>query len=169
MRTTDEALRAVNTAPPAGTAEHHRFVALQRRGVDAGLLALRLFAGPALAFAHGINKLPPSERFVVGVVEMGFPMPVAFAWAAGFAEFGGGLLLALGLWTRPAAFFILVTMVVAAFVRQAGDPFTEREAAMLYGAVALLYLIAGPGRFSLDAMLGSRPAKARAGKADAVA
>ena len=161
MRATDEALRAVNTGPPAGTAEHHRFVALQRRGTDAGLLALRLFAGPALAFAHGINKLPPSERFLAGVVEMGFPMPLLFAWAAGLAEFGGGLLLAIGLLTRPAAFFILVTMFVAAFIRQAGDPFGEREPAMLFGAIALLYLIAGPGRFSLDAQLGRRLARAR--------
>ena len=161
MRTTDEALRAVNTAPSAGTAEHHRFVALERRGVDAGLLVLRLFAGPALALAHGINKLPPSERFLAGVVEMGFPMPEVFAWAAGLAEFAGGLLLAIGLFTRPAAFFILVTMFVAAFVRQAGDPFTEREAAMLHGCVALLYLIAGPGRFSLDATLGRRLALTR--------
>jgi putative oxidoreductase len=153
MRTTDEALRTVNKSPAAGTSERLRFEARQRRGTDLGLLLLRLLAGPALAFAHGVNKLPPSDRFVAGVVEMGFPAPAFFAWAAGFAEFGGGLLLALGLLTRPAAFLILFTMCVAWFVRQAGDPFTEREAAMLYGGVALLYLVAGAGRFSLDALL----------------
>lgn len=156
MRTTDEALRSVNKSPAAGSAQRLRLDALQRRGTDLGLLLLRLFAGPALALTHGINKLPPSDRFVAGVVEMGFPAPMFFAWAAGIAEFGGGLLLALGLLTRPAAFLILVTMLVAAFIRQAGDPFAEREAAMLYAAVAVLYLVAGPGRFSLDARLGHR-------------
>ena len=120
--------------------------------VDVGLLGLRLFTGAALAFAHGINKLPPTDRFVAGIAEMGFPFPVFFAWASALAEFGGGLLLAAGLFTRPAAFCIVVNMAVATFIRQAGDPFTEREPAMLFGMIALLYLIAGPGQLSIDAM-----------------
>lgn len=124
----------------------------------AGLLALRLFAGPALALGHGIGKLPPTERFVAGVAEMGFPFPTLFSWAAGFAETLGGLLLLLGLFTRPAAFFILCVMCVATFIRQAGDPFAERELSMLYGAVAVLYLLAGPGRWSIDAWWRGRPA-----------
>ena len=93
--------------------------------VDIGLLMLRLFTGLALALAHGINKLPPTDRFVVGVVDMGFPIPAFFAWASGLTEFGGGLLLAAGLFTRPAAFFIAVNMAVATFIRQAGDPFNS--------------------------------------------
>lgn len=125
---------------------------------DFGLLLLRLFAGASLALAHGINKLPPSERFVGGVVDMGFPAAPAFAWAAGMAETFGGLLLAIGLLTRPAAFFIVVTMAVAAFLRQAGDPFVERELALLYGAVAMQFLFTGPGRLSLDALLRNRRA-----------
>jgi putative oxidoreductase len=157
MRSTDEALRVVN-APRFVRRVRDRGAALRGRNVDLGLLVLRLFAGTALAFAHGIGKLPPSERFLAVVADMGFPMPVVFAWAAGLAEFAGGLLLAIGLLTRPAAAVILVTMGVAAFVRQAGDPFTEREAALLYGSVAVLYLIAGPGRLSLDALLGQRRA-----------
>ena len=156
MRTTDEALRTVNAGPLEGSVQRQRAAAIAQRKVDLGLLALRLFAGPALAFAHGINKLPPTERFVAGVVEMGFPAPMFFAWAAGIVEFGGGLLLALGLLTRPASFLILVTMGVAAFIRQAGDPFAEREAAMLFGSIALLYLIAGPGRLSMDAVIWQR-------------
>ena len=156
MRTTDEALRAVNARPFTGTAADRRADAGERRRIDLALLLLRLVAGPALALAHGINKLPPTEQFVAGVAEMGFPAPVLFAWVAGIAEFAGGLLLALGLFTRPAAFFIVLTMAVATFIRQAGDPFTEREAAVLHGAIALFYLVAGPGRHSLDAMFGSR-------------
>lgn len=156
MRTTDEALRVVNARPLAGSTADRRADAGERRRIDLGLLLLRLIAGPALAFAHGIGKLPPTERFVAGVAEMGFPAPVLFAWAAGIAEFAGGLLLAVGLLTRPAAFLIVFTMAVAAFVRQAGDPFGEREAAVLHGSIALFYLIVGPGRLSLDAVLGRR-------------
>jgi putative oxidoreductase len=130
------------------------------RTTDFGLLVLRLFTGLALAFGHGINKLPPSERFLAGVVEMGFPAPLFFAWASGLAEFGGGLLLALGLLTRPAALLVAINMFVAAFIRQAGDPFKEVELAYLFLAVAVLYAVAGPGRLSLDAWLGGRTSSA---------
>jgi putative oxidoreductase len=154
MRTTDEALRVVNQRPLV--ASDRRADAGARGRGDLALLALRVIAGLALALAHGINKLPPTERFVAGVAEMGFPAPMLFAWAAGLAEFAGGLLLALGLFTRPAAFFIAFTMAVATFVRQAGDPFTEREAAVLHGAIALFFLVVGPGRLSLDATFGRK-------------
>ena len=125
-------------------------------GVDVGLLVLRVFAGVSLALAHGLGKLPPSDRFLRGVAEMGFPAPTLFGWAAALSEFAGGLLLAAGLLTRPAAVLIAITMGVAAFVRQAGDPFGERELALLYGAVALLFACAGAGRLSLDAAVARR-------------
>ena len=156
MRTTDEALRAVNASPLLGKPRGRRGDGFASRRVDVGLLVLRLVAGLALALAHGINKLPPTDPFVAGVAEMGFPAPVLFAYAAGLAEFVGGLLLALGLFTRPAAAFIVFTMAVATFIKQAGDPFTEREAAVLHGTIALFYLLAGPGRLSLDAVLARR-------------
>lgn len=123
---------------------------------DLGLLLLRLFVGLSLAFAHGLGKLPPSERFLAGVEEMGFPFPVVFGWAAAVSEFGGGILIALGLLTRPAAFFVAVTMAVAAFIRQAGDPFGERELALLYGMVAVALLLTGAGRYAIDARLRGR-------------
>lgn len=84
---------------------------------------------------------------------MGFPLPALFAWAAALSELGGGLLLAIGLLTRPAALTVLITMLVAAFVRNAGAPFGDRELALLYGIAALLFLLAGAGRYSLDAQL----------------
>jgi putative oxidoreductase len=123
---------------------------------DAGLLALRAFAGISLALAHGLGKLPPSEGLVGAVGSMGFPMPALFAWAAALSEFAGGLLLALGLATRPSALFIAVTMATAGFVRHAPDPFGRKELALLYLAVAILFLLAGAGRYSVDALLRKR-------------
>lgn len=120
---------------------------------DAGLLVLRLFAGLALALAHGLGKLPPSPQFVEGTAAMGFPLPGLFAWASGLAEFGGGLLLALGFLTRPAAFFVAFNMSVAAFGAHAGEPFTDREMALFFLAVALLFGLAGSGRYGLDRLL----------------
>ena len=117
---------------------------------DFGLLVLRAVAGLALAFGHGINKLPPSVRFIERTGELGFPFPVVFAWSAAFAEFLGGLLLVVGLATRPAATFIALTMLVAVFGAHAGDPFSDRELATLFLGVALLFVATGSGRFGLD-------------------
>lgn len=126
------------------------------RTADLGLLLFRVFVGLALAFGHGLGKLPPKPGFVAGVAEMEFPAPLMFAWAAGLAEFVGGLLIAAGLMTRPAALFAGITMCVAAFIRQAGDPFTGIEKALLFLAAMVLLLLMGAGRYSLDAMLKRR-------------
>lgn len=123
---------------------------------DLGLLLLRVFVGLSLAFAHGLGKLPPPPSFLAGVAEMGFPLPVLFGWAAALAEFAGGILLALGLLTRPAAFLVGITMAVAAFIREAGAPFGERELALLYGAAAVMLLLTGAGRYAIDAGLRGR-------------
>jgi putative oxidoreductase len=123
---------------------------------DVGLLLLRVFAGLSLALAHGIGKLPPSERFLAGVAEMGFPLPIVFGWAAALSEFAGGILIALGLLIRPAALFVAITMAVAAFIRQAGDPFGERELALLYGTMAVMLLLTGAGRYAMDARVRGR-------------
>ncbi|MCI0697446.1 DoxX family protein [candidate division KSB1 bacterium] len=121
-----------------------------------GLLLLRVFTGLALLFQHGLHKMPPSPRFVERVSGLGFPLPELFAWAAGVAETIGGGLLALGLLTRPASALILVTMLVAAFGRHAGDPFSAKELALLYGCVAFLFLLVGSARYGFDAVLRKR-------------
>lgn len=121
-----------------------------------GLLVLRLTAGLALALNHGLGKLPPSDGFIQGVAGMGLPLPLLFAWAAALSESLGGLLLAAGLATRPAAAAILGTMTTAALVAHAGDPIAKREPALLFGAVALLFLLTGPGRYALDTLLAKR-------------
>jgi len=115
-----------------------------------GFLILRVVAGLSLSLAHGMGKLPVSDKFVEGVGAMGFPVPVVFAWAAALSESVGGILLALGWFTRPAAAMIVATMTTAVVLRHAGDPFGNREPAILFGAIALMFLLAGPGRYSVD-------------------
>lgn len=120
---------------------------------DLGLLLLRVIAGLALAFAHGLGKVPPSEGFVGMLGGIGLPAPGLFAWLSAMAEFGGGILLALGLLTRPAALLICGNMLIVTVMGHAGDPFGDREKAVLFGAIALFYLLAGAGRYSLDALI----------------
>ncbi len=118
---------------------------------DLGLLVLRVVAGLGMALGHGIKKLPPPEGLVKGVTAMG--MPGFMAWGATFAEFGGGLLLVIGLFTRPSALLWVITMSVALFGVHLRDPFAKQELALLYGCVGLLFLLAGPGRFSVDRLI----------------
>ncbi|HEY6077658.1 MAG TPA: DoxX family protein [Polyangiaceae bacterium] len=126
---------------------------------DAALLVLRVTFGVALALAHGYGKAVSPERFLQGLTTRGFPLPGLFGWAAIASELLGGLLLALGLLTRPAAALVLITLSVAAFDIHAADPFAKRELALAYVSVALAILIAGPGRFSLDRRLAGAQAR----------
>ncbi|MCA1590514.1 MAG: DoxX family protein [Acidobacteria bacterium] len=120
---------------------------------NAGVALLRIFTGVSIALAHGFGKLPPGEQFIGGVAKMGFPAPTFFAWAAGFSEFFGGILLAIGLSTRPAAFFIAVTMLVALIGVHAADPYQRQEMAFLYLFVAIAFLLMGASDWSLDSYL----------------
>jgi len=128
---------------------------------DAGLLVLRI-AGAFLAVAHGWGKVSDGFhamvtegvewRFVAGVRDLGFPAPLAFAWAAALAELVGGAAVALGLYTRFAAFAAAFTMFVAAFFRHGGEGFGAMEMALLYLCVMLGLVFTGGGKLTLDSV-----------------
>ena len=120
---------------------------------NAGLALLRIFAGIALAFAHGYSKVPPGEGLITRAGEMGFPMPVFFAWAAGLSEFLGGIFLALGFLTRISSLFIAFTMLVALVGVHGADPFNRQELAFMYLFVAIAFLLKGSSDWSVDSFL----------------
>jgi len=145
---------------------------------DCALLSLRL-AGLGLAVAHGWAKVDQlafgdAARQIEGVARLGFPMPGFFAWCAALAECAGGLLVALGLFTRVAASLAGFTMFVAAFLRHkfhlhllvalgllsvpeaTVDSWGNPEKALLYLLVMAVLVLAGGGRLSLDHLLRKR-------------
>lgn len=126
---------------------------------NVGLAILRVFVGLSMALGHGLGKIPPSERFVAITGDLGFPVPEFFAWMAALSEFGGGLLLALGLLTRPGAFFIWFTMLVAAFFQHAADPFSTKEMAFLYLVITGMFVVIGSGKYGVDPLIRSRDSK----------
>ena len=121
--------------------------------LDAGLLLLRAWFGLVLAFVHGLGKITDLAKFTEGVASRGLPLPGLLGPAAALSEFLGGLLLAVGLLTRPSALCVAITMLVAALHIHASDPFGKKELACAYAAVALVVLVTGPGGWSLDAKL----------------
>src|ERR1700726_3170705 len=72
----------------------------------------------------------------------------------GLLELVGGLLLAIGLFTRPVAFILAGDMAVAYFMAHAPRNFfpllNGGDAAILYCFIFLLLFVAGPGRWSVD-------------------
>jgi putative oxidoreductase len=123
------------------------------RSTDLGLLVLRVWFGLVLAFGHGLSKVGALGAFSAKVAGMGVPAASVLAPAAALSEFVGGILFAIGLFSRVAAAFVLATMLTAAFFVHAADPFIKKEFALAYAVAALCVLIAGPGRFSLDQRL----------------
>lgn len=142
----------------------------QDLAASTGLLVLRLVAGTAFMF-HGWGKITNPT----GWMGEGAPVPGFLQALAAVSEFGGGLAWILGLLTPLASLGILCTMAVAASTHiMRGDPFVSTggpayELALVYFAVALLLLLAGPGRFSLDALLFGRRREVVAGPAVVVA
>ncbi|UUR07764.1 DoxX family protein [Sphingomonas glaciei] len=115
-----------------------------------GLALLRIMSG-LLFLEHGTQKLlsfPAGERAGSGLA---FDNPGAFA---GVIELGCGLLIAIGLFTRPAAFLASGTMAVAYFMAHAPQNLfpvnNGGDAAILYCFVFLCLVFTGPGAWSVD-------------------
>src|SRR3712207_649516 len=129
---------------------------------DAGLAVLRVTAGFLMAYGHGLGKVKDPSMIIKGAGGLGFPAPTFFGWMAALSELGGGIPLALGLATRPAGFLLACTMATAAFMAHARDPLARKEMALLYLAIAVLFVLTGSGRFGLDALLRGRGPRAKA-------
>jgi putative oxidoreductase len=77
--------------------------------------------------------------------------PVFWGFMAALAEFGGGILLIFGLFTRPVAALMFFTMVMATLVHVTqGDPINAIMNPLKGLVVFAALIISGAGRFSVD-------------------
>ena len=125
---------------------------MTKGNIDIALFILRVWFGLEMAFAHGWPKM---LKVINGNFEFGDPIgvgPTLSLILAASAEFIGGILIALGLFTRLATIPYIITMLVAALLVHyaAGDPWGRIANPLNYAVVATAILIAGPGRLSLD-------------------
>lgn len=129
---------------------------------------LRVVAGVVM-FHNGLDKLSHVESFADAYVKViGLPFPIFFSYLAGYTELLGAPLLALGLFTRPAAAGLFSTMLVAMYhhVLVAGFSIPYLELSALYAACFLFYLVNGAGLFSLDALISGWLTATMAGQSD---
>lgn len=119
------------------------------------LLAVLRIGSGLLFMQHGAQKV----FGVLGKEAVPLMSQIGFA---GVMEFFGGLLIVLGLLTRPVALAQCLLMIAAYFVAHAGDGFwpvlNRGEMALLYALIFAYLGTAGGGPFSLDAWLKRRNA-----------
>ena len=123
--------------------------AIEGRYAPQALSLLRIVAS-LIFILHGTAKL-------IGFPETPMPQPPvgSLFWIGGLLETFGGLLLLVGLFSRPVAFVLSGEMAVAYWMVHAPQstfPIVNNgDAAILYCFVFLLIAAAGPGPWSLDA------------------
>jgi putative oxidoreductase len=130
--------------------------------MDIGIFVVRLFFGLAIA-AHGSQKLfgwfgGHGIKGTGGLFEtIGFRPGAAFAAAAGLSEFGGGLLMVLGLFTPFGAAAVFSAMIVAMVSVHLKNGFFAMgngiESPFLYSVAGLALLFTGGGAISMDGLL----------------
>jgi len=117
---------------------------------DQLLSVLRIMSG-LLFLQHGTTKY-----LSFPVTKMSGASPMTMSGAAGLIELVGGVLLAIGLFTRPVAFILSGTMAVAYFYAHHPRGFfpiiNAGELAVLYCFVFLYIAAAGGGAWSIDRM-----------------
>ena len=120
-----------------------------------GLLLMRVGLGITF-ICHGFPKLAGGPE---GWTSLGGAManwgitfvPVFWGFMGAITEFGGGLLLLLGLFLRPVCILLVMTMATATTVHMKnGDSFSTLSHALEMGIVFFSLFFIGPGRYSLD-------------------
>jgi putative oxidoreductase len=127
------------------------------------LLAVRLYWGWQF-MQTGWGKLADIGKVVGFFTELGIPVPALNAYFVSVLEFGGGILLILGIGSRLIAVPLVIDMIVAYITadREAllsifsnPDKFTA-AAPYTFLVASLIVLIFGPGKVSLDALVAVR-------------
>ncbi|MCL6705924.1 DoxX family protein [Pseudomonas sp. R2.Fl] len=123
-------------------------------GHDVVETLLRVLAG-ALLVTHGYGKI--LDPFgMAGMVEgLGFYPGVIWSPLLAATEFLGGILVTIGLFTRPAAFAAMIVLLVTVYFHGVvqGEGLAGAEKSILWAAIFLFFAIRGGNRHSVDARL----------------
>jgi putative oxidoreductase len=122
---------------------------------NTALLLGRITTGFLMIKLHGWSKLMAgTERWeglgskLAEAIGLDF-MSIPLGFMASFAESIAAVLIILGLTTRPAAFLLAFTMLVASFKKLEGG-LKAAELPLLFLTLSLIILLCGAGKYSLD-------------------
>ena len=122
---------------------------------DSAETLLRVIAGGFLAI-HGSGKIVNPFGAAEMVEGLGFYPGTLWSPLLAATEFFGGILIALGLLTRPAAFAGMIVLLVTVWFHwvTAGQGFSGAEKSILWAAILAFFVVRGGNRQSVDARLG---------------
>ena len=121
----------------------------QLRNTDLSLLILRV-AGGAFMLTHGWGKF---LKVLNGDFSFGDPIglgPTLSLIFAAFAEFICAILIIVGYKGRFASVFLMITMLVAAFIQHWPDPWRRKEFPLLYFVIFLVIFLMGTGKYGIE-------------------
>ena len=116
---------------------------------------LRVIAGGFLTI-HGSQKITNPVGAAEMVEGLGFYPGAFWSLLLSCTEFFGGILIAIGLLTRPAAFAGMFVLLVTVWFHwiTVGQGFSGAEKSLLWAAILLFFVIRGGNRQSVDARIG---------------
>ena len=138
---------------------HNRIERYCARQADLGLLILRLVTGGHLMIMTQDNVFSWARmlEFRDFLQQFGFAYPLFCAVLSVIGQFGGGLLLVLGLFTRFAGLVVAFNFVVAIWMVDSKAPYPAAFPAMALVAAGLCLMFTGAGRHSLDRIWRNAP------------
>lgn len=122
---------------------------------DGAETLLRVVAGGFLTI-HGSQKITNPFGAAEMVEGLGFYPGAFWSLLLSCTEFFGGILIAIGLLTRPAAFAGMTVLLVTVWFHwiTVGQGFSGAEKSLLWAAILLFFVIRGGNRQSVDARIG---------------
>lgn len=117
------------------------------------MLLLRVVFGLLMILKHGYDKMIKFSTLQHDFYNfLGIGSKTSLVLAI-FAEVICALFIVLGLFSRFAAIFLIITMLVAIYGFNAGKPLLELEVPLLYLSAFVTILLCGPGKISIDGMI----------------
>jgi putative oxidoreductase len=124
-----------------------------------GLALIRILVG-IFMFYHGLEVFDASKlkEYATWAPTKHFSHPLLLTYAGKIAELIGGLLLALGLFTRLGIIILILPMLYIAFLIGNGKIWYEDQYPFLFTLLGLVFFFNGPGAWSIDKWLYKKKA-----------
>lgn len=127
--------------------------------VGTWIVILRVALGMLLVY-HGASKVfEGTVALTEKLTSYGWPLAGFQSFLATYTEFLGGVLLIVGLFTRPAAIMCMGLFSIIVFVFFMNDPFSKKELPVVFLLLSMLVFFFGPGRVSVDHYLFKKNAE----------
>lgn len=126
-----------------------------RQKADIAILYLRLFMG-GVTLLHNIGKMQTYNEIIEGYPALLFDSPTITFAIFTIVEVAFAMMIMSGLWVRFASFLMALGMFLSIFVVLPTAGMTAGTLQFIYMGVYIFFVIAGGGKYSMDALLWRR-------------